>query len=424
MLPHPPTPFWVVLSSANGSTNLGDEAMWEASVLALRSLVGDLPVVTDGHPSFRPQLADVHVRPYLHLGLRRGSFLGAHHLERIVSYPRRNSHAVRRARQIVDGRRDPNPLAAGWRETIQSAQGVIISGAGAMTDDFAPHGIVSWWLVSRWAAEAGIPVILLGQGIGPIVDPTLQELVAEVLRTATVVNVREDRSASLVAQLAPNSQPVVTPDWAILDVPTGADRRSAQEYAEAASGGRPFVALSAHRRHNTRRGDLRELSRVLLGVTERCHDEGRAVLFVPNMTGTAYSDDRSTFDLVARTWPDALRRWVHVVREPLGPRVTRALLGHADLIATTRYHPLVFALSEGTPALGLSYDAYYDQKLSGASALFDVDDNVRRVREADARWVLETAPSLARPRPPAASANHEILVRALDRPSITLQDRQ
>lgn len=402
-------PYWVVLSSANGSTNLGDEAMWEASVLAMRGVFGEVAVVTDGHPSFEPRLARVQVEPYLHLALRRGRFLRRESLARLVGYPRRNAYAVQRARRVLAEPGATTPLVAHWQKTVQGSVGVVISGAGAMTDDFAPHGIVSWWLVTRWAAEAGVPVALLGQGIGPVVDPTLQVLAAEILEQAAVVNVREQQSADWVTRLAPGTRPVVTADWALLASPTQDDRRSAASYVESATGGRPFVALSAHRRHNTRRADLRALSTALLEVTRRCREESRPVLFVPNMTGSGYSDDRATFDLLARDWPDPLRAWVHVVRTPLGARVTRALLGRAELVATTRYHPLVFAMAEETPSVGLSYDDYYDQKLSGASALFGVTDNVRRVRDADADWVLGTTTAHQRPVAPPIDENLGLL---------------
>lgn len=403
---------WVVLSSANGSTNLGDEAMWEATVLVLRELVGPVRIVTDGHASFRPGVPDIEVLPYLHLQLRRGARLPHGLLERLVSYPRRNAYAASRARALAAG----IGLPAGaelWRARVATSRGLVISGAGAMTDDFAPHGVSSWWLAASWARAAGVPTYLLGQGIGPIVDDSLRAQAADLVGWSRVVNVRETTSDGVVRGLRPGLSTEVTPDWAILDEPADADRARAREYLDAVCGGAPFIALSAHRRHNTSKAQLERLSGLLEGTTRHALASGRRVLFVPNMIGSGYSDDRATFDLVARSWPAQLRSSVHVVRAPLGPRVTRAVLGGADFLATTRYHPLVFALAEGTPTVGVSYDAYYDQKLVGASQMFGVNGNVLRLEEASAERLFGMAAELSPPTPPPSDANRELLRRAL-----------
>lgn len=403
---------WVVLSSANGSTNLGDEAMWEATVLVLRGLVGPVRVVTDGHTSFRPHVPDVEVLPYLHLELRRGARLPSGLVERLVSYPRRNDHAVARARELAASTRPP-VAAARWRDAIRSARGLVISGAGAMTDDFAPHGVASWWLAATWARDAGVPVYLLGQGVGPLVDDALRSLAAELVGWAQVANVREEGSARVVTGLRPEVTPVVTPDWAVLDVPDDTDRARARDHLEAVTGGRPFIALSAHRRHNTTKTQLGALSALLEQLTADALASGLDVLFVPNMIGAGYSDDRATFDLLAASWRPEHRDAVHVVRSALGPRVTRALLADADFLVTTRYHPLVFAFAEGTACIGLSYDAYYDQKLLGASEMFGVHGNVVRVGTASASDVRSIVEDMPAPTPPASGENVALLRRAL-----------
>ena len=386
--------------------------MWEATVLVLRDLVGPVHVVTDGLASFQPSVDDIDVLPYLHLQLRRGALLPQGVIERLVTYPRRNDYAAARAIKLARMSRLPAKVAR-WRDTITSAKGLVISGAGAMTDDFAPHGVASWWLVARWARDAGVPVYLLGQGVGPLVDNTLRSLATDLVSWAEVVNVREEGSAWVIEGLQPDLQPVVTADWAILDVPDDADRVKARQCLEDCNADAPFIALSAHRRHNTTRAQFEASSRLFEDLTTAAVATGRAVLFVPNMTGVGYSDDRATFDLMAASWSAANRSAVHVVRSPLGPRVARALFGLAESVVTTRYHPLVFALAEGTPSIGVSFDAYYDQKLAGASAMFGVGENVLRLEEASAAEVHSMVGAMRVPTAPEASQNPEMLRRAL-----------
>lgn len=380
---------WVVLSSANGSTNLGDESMWEATVQVLRQIAGPVHVLSDSHPNFHSPVPNVSLLPFLHNSLRRGSTTFPPAVERIISYPRRTDRAFKLAAHQY--RNPKGDLARSWFNAISSARGLIVSGAGAMTDDYAPHGVASWWLATEWAHSHDVPVHFLGQGIGPLVDERSRRYAARMLELANTVNVRESISAEVVRGLGVRTPVTVTPDWAILNTPQLSDRAMASSIVDDWFGDSPFITLSLHRRHNTTRARLRELAQLAEGVVRLAKRKDLGVAFVPNMTGSAYSDDRSTFDLLSREWTPSLRAHVQVVREQVGPRVTRALLARSRALFSTRYHPMVFALAEGTPAVGLSYDEYYDQKLIGASSMFGVTDNVLRVSSARPEDLFETS---------------------------------
>lgn len=380
---------WVVLSSANGSTNLGDESMWEATVQVLRDIEGPVRIISDSHPGFVSPISDVVLLPFLHESFRRGWSWLPSQLERAISFPRRTERAFDVAAQLY--KRPRGELANRWLEEISGAKGVIVSGAGAMTDDYAPHGVAAWWLATEWARDNGVPVHFLGQGIGPLVDDRTRRYASRMLRLATTINVREDISAEAVRDLGVRTPVSVTPDWAILNAPNTADHTTAATLVDDWFGNNSFVALSLHRRHNTTRKSLDEVSRLTEGLVRLARHQGLGVAFVPNMTGVSYSDDRETFDILSRHWETPLRDHVRVVRERVGPRVTRAILSRSQALFTTRYHPMIFALAERTPTVGLSYDSYYDQKLSGASAMFKVFDNVFRVSEVAPEIVLQAS---------------------------------
>ncbi|SMC31255.1 polysaccharide pyruvyl transferase family protein [Janibacter indicus] len=380
---------WAVLSSANGSTNLGDESMWEATVQELRRLARPVHVTSDSHPSFTSPFSDVSLLPFLHQTLRRGTAALPHYLERLLSYPRRSSLAFELAEKLRTGPRDE--LSRTWFEELSNSAGVIFSGAGAITDDYAPHGIASWWLATEWAHSSGVPVHFLGQGIGPLVDERNRRYAARMLRLATTINVREEHSAEVVRGLGVDTTVSVTPDWAIVNRPETNDRAIASAQVDEWFGDTPFIALSLHRRHSTSRKYLENLSRLGQGLVDLARARGWGVAFIPNMTGSAYSDDRQTFDKLAAQWGAGSRQHVHVLRDQVGPRVTRALLAESAALFTTRYHPMIFALAEGTPTVGISFDAYYDQKLIGASGMFGVAGNVFRLENLTAEEAMAAA---------------------------------
>lgn len=377
---------WIVLGSANGSTNLGDEAMWEAAVQTLRTERGAVHVVTDAVDGWQPPLEGVTVLPNLVYSLRRGDFLPptwkritlVNFLTRAISWPRRNAFALSRARRSYAAPR--GPLQQLWWDQIAISKGLIVSGAGAINDDYAPHGIAAWSVLIRWAKAQGKPIAIVGQGVGPITDSALRRVSARMLLDANLVTVRERGSKSLLKELGVDeSRATVTPDWALAITPSSEDHYRAVSIKNELIGQHPFFALSLHRRHNTSSAELKRLSKVAEDFVLSALDLDHRVLFVANMTLQGYSDDRETARILSSSWSDRARGNFTIQEARLTPRVTRALLSQSEGVISTRYHPMVFAFSEGVPCVGVSYDRYYDQKLAGISGLFGVAENVHRL---------------------------------------------
>nr|WP_269778453.1 polysaccharide pyruvyl transferase family protein [Microbacterium sp. MAH-37] len=376
---------WVVLSSGNGSTNLGDEAMWISAAQAVRQHDPTAAIVTDASKLWLSPIPGVTSHPFFHGALRRGTRLSPELrqkvplLDSLISFPAKEHEAVKQVHRISTGT-SSTPLVDFWAEQIEGSNGLIFSGAGAITKDYAVHGIYAWWALASMAHRAGIPVAFIGQGVGPDIAPKHESYVREMFEMADLITVREAQSAEIVRALSPSSvDPTVTYDWALAIEPTAEERQLASALALENAGGAPFYVLSLHRRSQHARRPVRQLARIADEVVHAAKQRGAAVLFVSNMTAGRYSDDRVTADLITRSM--TLGAEPRVVRQRLSPGTTRALLGLSQGTIATRYHPIVFALSEGTPVWGLSSDAYYDQKLSGISTSFGVTHNVSRISD-------------------------------------------
>lgn len=369
---------WVVLGSANGSSNLGDESMWHSAIKELRNERGPVRIITDGMNSWDPGIDDVEVIPSFQQALRRGYRVPMRPLRKIVGYPWQRGRALRLA-SAQGFSQLGGALGAKWRSAIAESDGIIFSGAGAITDDYAVHGVASWSVLTEWASSMGKPVLFVGQGVGPLANPKAQRLVAKMLSTASVVSVRESRSADVVSELSPSTPVHVTPDWAVLNCPSPEDRQLATELKNRLVGEGDFQVLSLHRRHTTTRQQIQELSNWARGMVDANAARNIRTLFVSNMTAGRYSDDRTTADMLTSFWPAGSRSDLVVLREVHSAGVVRALLGLSQGVIATRYHPVVFALAEGVAAYGISYDEYYDQKLQGALANFGIYDNVSRL---------------------------------------------
>ncbi len=390
---------WIVLGSANGSTNLGDECMWEIAAQVLREERGPVRIVTDGATGWRPPLEHVEVLPYLFHALRRGHGSPNAVVERALSLPGgwRRANAIARGEKAV-GRRS-RELMSRWQAAVSSSDGVLVSGAGALTDDFAVHGVASWYLITKWAKESGKPVYFVGQGVGPLTGVTRRDLAGRALRAADLVTVREPGSLSTVLDLGvPGTRVTLTPDWAHLNTPAVSDRERAAALHEELAAGEPFIAVSVHRRRSTTRSQARWLRVKLHELCGAAAQRGLRVVVVPNMTGDRYNDDRKTFDELSSSWIADFGTRVAVLRTRERSRVVRAFVGRSQGMVSTRYHPIIFALSEGIGAAGLSYDPYYDQKLNGCFETFGVKPVVLGVGDSSPASLIVDAISTMSPR--------------------------
>ncbi|WP_258236296.1 polysaccharide pyruvyl transferase family protein [Nocardioides campestrisoli] len=374
-----------MVGSANNSSNLGDECMWEAAAGIVRAQYPDLEIVTDGqHPSeWDVPVSNVTVHPFLYPALQRGErfFPGRGNQSiphKLVSRPFR----IRTAQKILEKElagESTSSLAREWEELIAHSKGLVFTGAGAITDDYAIHGVYSWRLLTEYAVRHNVPIAFLGQGVGPLAHPLLRANASAMLNLAEVVRVRERPSLAVVQSLGVGHAQVEG-DWALLLTPTDTDRQTAVKALRATGIDGRFLAISLHKRANFRSRQMEEYASLVSSLHARAETRGLKLLFVPNMTRGRYSDDRATArDILDRSGlgPSSMR----ILETPLSAASTKALLGLADSVITSRYHPLIFAMSEGVPTIGASLDEYYDQKLEGASSQFGVHGNVARVAE-------------------------------------------
>ncbi|MEL4320076.1 polysaccharide pyruvyl transferase family protein [Leifsonia sp. YIM 134122] len=399
---------WLLIGSANGSTNLGDESMWLAAADVLRSEHPHSTIVTDAAPGWESGLERVELHPFLLESLRRGKFLSpwTHRsrivasIERLVSRPGRVAYARRALARAKKGPR--TKLQRQWYNEVRSADAVIFTGAGAINDDYAAHGVYSWSLLTHWAHTLGKPVAFLGQGLGPL-DASNAAETAKMLKLANVITVREETSLHLATSLIDGAgvTPLLTPDWALALPATSSAQSDARQLVEVVIGGGPFIAMSFHRRRAGSSDLLDQVAVLAESLVEAFRLQGLKVLFVPNMRGNRFSDDRETARILVRSWSAANRDHMTILEPETGPAVTKALLGLADYLISSRYHPMVFALAEGTPSFGVAYDDYYVQKLVGVSSIFGLADNVANLRDPSltARSIIA---SLTGQRAPAA----------------------
>ena len=360
--------------SGHALTNLGDVAMLQAAVarLAARFPGREVRVPTSAPERlarFCPEASPLPAE-----GLRALTGLG--YLPFRHRLPRRLASGAARIEARLRGRRpewldglalrrgEPGSPEAGAAAAILAALDrsvlFVAAGGGYLTDAF-PDKAWSALTLLRRAQRRGIPTALVSQGIGPLEEPGLRALAARVLAKAEWIALREGRSGpALLARLGVDPARVVV---------TGDDAVEAARVSRRAgeSGG-----LGVNLRSAAYAGLDGDASSRLGSVLRRLAGELPAPLVpIPIALDASAPDTAAIRAAVGDTGP--------AEAEPADPAGAIARTARCRVVVTASYHAAVFALAQGTPAVGISRTRYYDGKLEGLAELFGAGARVVRV---------------------------------------------
>lgn len=238
---------------------------------------------------------------------------------------------------------------------ISSADAVVISGGGNLNSTWPEH-IYERAATAQVAVRSAIPYAITGQSIGPHLTGRHGQLVAEILGRAVLVGVREATSHGIARRLgAPADRLAHTiDDAAHLDFAQVSDPLPAGPYIAA--------TFAPH-------GGLAELDSLIASAAVLFDDLAELtdwrVVLVPHESGSPGSqriDDRTVHQAIANS---VTRAQVDVL-DTVTARHAAKIVASARLVLSTRYHPVVFGMANGVPALGICVDAYTSNKIRGA----------------------------------------------------------
>jgi polysaccharide pyruvyl transferase WcaK-like protein len=237
---------------------------------------------------------------------------------------------------------------------VLEAHAVVVTGMGGITDAFPEYAHDLLTALSL-ALYYGKPVVLVGQGIGPLETPGLRELASQVLRRADLIALREDITAGpLLKSLGiPMNKTITTGDDAIeiayrarsavLGTGFGINIR-ASEYSEI---------------------DLELLARLRALFQQALRTYGAIAVPVPISSVPGEAD--------LETFRSLLDGYDGPSIQPPDVRSPTAIvehLQHCRILVCGSYHAAVFACSSGVPTVCVAKSAYYLAKFRGLAELF------------------------------------------------------
>ncbi|NEM91811.1 polysaccharide pyruvyl transferase family protein [Galbitalea soli] len=327
----------------DGMVHLGDEAMFEAFVDAMRERRDARITGISAAP------AETSAR-YGIDAIAGIGFGGALAHDRAAQADRM-SRVLRTADGTL-GLLDAGDPAHRVIEAVRASDAVAVSGGGNMASTWPLH-IFERATLAELAHRLDRPFVVSGQTLGPELTGADRELLGGLLRRARLVGLREEPSLRLARALG------VAEDRSSHTLDDASFLRAADSFGEPASG--ILVSLSTHLGGADRERAVTAIAALIDRAAELTGlDVGFLAHFASVRSDAVRGDSVLHEEVRARmTAPSVIRHVTHA-------RPAADLARAASLVVTSRYHPAVFALSGAVPTLALPVDEYTSVKLAGA----------------------------------------------------------
>lgn len=256
-----------------------------------------------------------------------------------------------------------------FADSIATMDAVVVSGGGNLNSRYG------WLLYERAAAvraaeQAGVPVYVTGQSLGPVLNLHDAQVLERMLRTARSVTVREHSSLAWCRERGIDAR---------LSVDDATDYLAASpartlHYAEGVSAGQAldelperYVCVTVN---ECTEQQAQQIARLLDSMWR---EHGYAPVFLSHF-GNPQNPESGDIQVHQR------------IAERLSPSIPATLLPilHADqsvsvhrgaaFTLTSRYHPAVFSAAAGIPVLALVPDAFTQMRAGGALSLYGLGE--------------------------------------------------
>lgn len=256
------------------------------------------------------------------------------------------SNAPKRTEREHDVRAVDRWGPLGLIRTIRKTD-VLISGGGGLLQDRTSSFSLWYYLGIIYLARTfGVPVYVVGQGLGPINRRYNEYLLSNALSRVEGFLVRDERSVKLLESLGINDEKIIRgSDLAFL---LSLDREDREDYLSQPEGDIVAAAL---------RDDVSGRTDVLRAVSsglEMLHEEHDVTIVIFSSESTA--DRQLNSDL--QSYTDAPTRVLDV--DHLSPGQLIDMMEDLDLVIAGRLHTLIFSFISEVPVQGISYDPKMD----------------------------------------------------------------
>jgi polysaccharide pyruvyl transferase WcaK-like protein len=260
-------------------------------------------------------------------------------------------------------------------DALKNADLLVVCGSGGFADSCQQWNL--WILGTVEAAmRRGIPVVMFGQGMGPLNDPIVLSRGREVLPEVCRITLRGSRGGlSLLESMGVDIAGVLT---------TGDE---AIELAYAARPKDRGDAVGINLRVASYAEVKAEAVEVVGSVLQEFALRHQAPLLPIPIAFHEWANDRQTIRQLLTGFDDESDGGLSLD----SPMMLIKQVGRCRMVVTGAYHAAVFALAQGIPVVCLSSSSYYLAKFRGLEDLFGAGCTTVMLDEPDLRASLSAA---------------------------------
>jgi polysaccharide pyruvyl transferase CsaB len=251
-------------------------------------------------------------------------------------------------------------------QTIRKADIFIWGGGSLMQDVTSFASPIYYGGLMAFAQLMGLKTIAWGQGIGPLKRPFTRWLTKKVLQKCSLVTVRDDASANLVADWG--IRPIVAPDpvWAL-------EGQSVKGLWDLPA---PRIAVNLRPHPLLTPTKLEKLTQALIDLQT---STGAFILLVPFQK----SRDLPLCEAVARQLTENYQ-----IISLEDPRQLKGLFRGVEMVIGMRFHSLIMAAAEDCRCFALSYDPKVSRLIAEVPMQgWELNNLPEAVNEISTTWI-------------------------------------
>lgn len=262
-----------------------------------------------------------------------------------------------------------------FMQALHSADLLAVCGSGGFADSCQKWNLSVLGTMEA-AVRRGIPVVMLGQGMGPLSDPIVLSRAKEVLPEVALITLRGSRGGlELLESIGVPAQNVVT---------TGDE---AIELAHTARVQQPGSGIGINLRVAFYSGVETHITEEASSTLQQFARRHRAALVPIPIAFHESANDHLTIRRLLKGFDDGSDGGLsHDTPLMLIKQVARC-----RIVVTGAYHAAVFALAQGIPVVCMTNSDYYLAKFQGLVDLFGVGCTIVSLGEPDLSARLTTA---------------------------------
>lgn len=279
-------------------------------------------------------------------------------------------------------------------EAVSQADLVIANGMGGITDTF-PEYTSNLLDILRLAIQRGAVTAMVGQGIGPLEDPSLRMQAKAVLPHIDFISLREERAGRpLLYALGVSPERLLT---------TGDDaiEMAYQLRTEQLGGGIGVNLRIAN--HSKLDSNFIEQLRPVLQNAARAYKAPIIPIPISRVPGRV---DAEAIKQLMSGYDERSDGGIEIDT----PLKVIEQIKRCRVVVTASYHAAVFALSLGIPAIGLAKSAYYVDKFLGLADQFGTGCQAILLNESD--WSAKLTAAIERAWDSSEQVKPELLAAA------------